>query len=156
MNIEDVVEDINEKHMTPWGDACIAEGIVNTPLTPYIEKVRSIFISLFWIGIKLIWLKVIFESQQHSCHLDYRIGIQVLYRCLIWPHPVWVTRLHHHWGAPEAEIFVFKFLQWPVFEPRTSQSNGRERCHSTTAPPHCPIEQDLVYDDGDSFWHILL
>jgi len=24
-----------------------------------------------------------------------------------------VTHLHHHWGAPEAEIFVFKFLPWP-------------------------------------------
>ena len=38
-------------------------------------------------------------------------------------------------GAPEAEIFVFKFLPWPGFEPRTSQSNGRKRYHSTTAPP---------------------
>ena len=44
-----------------------------------------------------------------------------------------MTRLHNHWGAPEAEIFVFKFLPWPGFEPRTSQSNGRERNHSTTA-----------------------
>src|SRR6218665_1277176 len=34
-------------------------------------------------------------------------------------------------GAPEAEIFVLKFLPWPGFEPRTSQSNGRERHHST-------------------------
>src|SRR6218665_162297 len=46
-----------------------------------------------------------------------------------------MTRLHHRWGAPEAEIFVFKFLPWPGFEPRTSQSNGRERNHSTTATP---------------------
>src|SRR6218665_855117 len=43
-------------------------------------------------------------------------------------------RLHHRWGASEAEMFVFKFLPWPGFEPRTSQSNGRERYHSTTAP----------------------
>ena len=45
-----------------------------------------------------------------------------------------MTRLHHRWGAPEAEIFVFKFLPWPGLEPRTSQPNGRERYHSTTAP----------------------
>ena len=36
---------------------------------------------------------------------------------------------------PKAEILVFKFLPWPGFEPRTSQSNDRERYHSTTAPP---------------------
>ena len=53
--------------------------------------------------------------------------------------PPWVTRLHHRWGAPEAEIFVFKCLPWPGFEPWTSQSNGRERDHSTTAPPQLPI-----------------
>src|SRR6218665_1753791 len=44
-----------------------------------------------------------------------------------------MTRLHHRWGVPEAEIFVLKFLPWPRFEPRTSQSNGRERCQSNTA-----------------------
>jgi len=43
-----------------------------------------------------------------------------------------VTRLHHRWGAPEADIFVFKFLPWPGFEPQTSQSNGREHYYSTT------------------------
>src|SRR6218665_3665777 len=29
----------------------------------------------------------------------------------------------------------FKCLPWPGFEPRTSQSNGSERYHSTTAHP---------------------
>ena len=59
------------------------------------------------------------------------IGIQVLYRGVLWPHPARVTRLHHRWGATEAE-FLFKFLPWLGFEPRTSQSNGRQRYHSTT------------------------
>src|SRR6218665_2087504 len=54
---------------------------------------------------------------------------------LIEPHPARVTRLHHRWGAPEAEIFFFKFLPWPRFKPRTLQSNGRERYHWTTATP---------------------
>src|SRR6218665_1255187 len=48
------------------------------------------------------------------------------------PCPARVTRLHHRWGVPEAEIFVFKFLPWPG---RTSKSNGRELYHSTTTPP---------------------
>ena len=47
-------------------------------------------------------------------------------RRLNWPHPARVTCLHHRWGAPEAEIFVFKFLPWAGFETQTSQSNGRE------------------------------
>src|SRR6218665_3429200 len=59
--------------------------------------------------------------------------MQILYSGLLWPHPARATHLHHRWGAPEAEIFVFKFLPWPGFEPRTSQSNDRERYHSTTA-----------------------
>src|SRR6218665_2365137 len=65
------------------------------------------------------------------------IGNQVLYSgvFLNWPHPERVTRLRHRWGAPEAEIFVFKFLLWPGFEPRTSQSKGHERNHSNTATP---------------------
>src|SRR6218665_753722 len=62
---------------------------------------------------------------------DGRIGIQVLYSGVLWPHTAWVTRLHHRWGAIEAEIFIFKFLPWPGFQPQTSQSNGRERYHST-------------------------
>ena len=42
--------------------------------------------------------------------------------------------------VPEAEHWMrmkqksrFKFLLWPGFEPRTSQYNGRERYHLTTA-----------------------
>src|SRR6218665_243316 len=75
------------------------------------------------------------KSFTRSC-MERLCGIQVLYRgVLIGAHPARVTHLHHCWGAPEAEIFVFKFLPWPRFEPRTAQSNGRERYHSTTAPP---------------------
>ena len=37
--MSDVVDDINEKHMQPWSDACQRDGIVNTPLTPFIDQV---------------------------------------------------------------------------------------------------------------------
>src|SRR6218665_3601429 len=64
------------------------------------------------------------------------IGIQVLYSgVLIGLTLHGCTPSLYRWGAPEAEIFVFKFLLWPGFESRTLQSNGRERYHSTTAPP---------------------
>jgi len=35
-----MVEEVNEKHMGPWGEACQCDGVSNTPLTPYIEKVH--------------------------------------------------------------------------------------------------------------------
>src|SRR6218665_1387486 len=64
------------------------------------------------------------------CH-QHMIGNQVLYSSVL------ISLTLHARGEPEADIFVFKFLPWPGFEPRTSQSNGRERNHSTTAtPPH--------------------
>ena len=33
----------------------------------------------------------------------------------------------------------FKFLPWPGFEPRTSQSNGHKGHHSTTAHPRAEV-----------------
>jgi hypothetical protein len=45
-NIDEVVEEINEKHMTPWGEVCQQDGVYNTPLTPYIEKV-TLFTALY-------------------------------------------------------------------------------------------------------------
>ena len=34
-----VVEDINDKHMKPWADACTRDSIKNTPLNPFIDQV---------------------------------------------------------------------------------------------------------------------
>jgi hypothetical protein len=31
-------EEVNEKHMSPWSDLCKAEGILNTPLSPYLDQ----------------------------------------------------------------------------------------------------------------------
>jgi len=33
-----VAETANEKHLKPWSDLCKAKGIVNTPLTPYLDE----------------------------------------------------------------------------------------------------------------------
>ncbi|XP_071439469.1 uncharacterized protein [Hetaerina americana] len=32
-----VVDEINDKHVGPWADACSTDGIENTPLTPYLD-----------------------------------------------------------------------------------------------------------------------
>ncbi|KAI8801898.1 hypothetical protein BJ742DRAFT_835356 [Cladochytrium replicatum] len=38
MNLEAVTEDVNDKHLQPWSDLCKSSGVVNTPLTPYLDK----------------------------------------------------------------------------------------------------------------------
>lgn len=38
LNMSDAVEESNEKHLAPWSQACSASKILNTPLTPYIDK----------------------------------------------------------------------------------------------------------------------
>ena len=76
-----------------------------------------------------------------------RIGNQVLYRGIL------IGLTLHGWhafttagGASEVEIFVFKCLPWPGFETRTSQSNGRERYHSTTARGvHPPLRPWCIF-----------
>jgi hypothetical protein len=39
MNMTSVVEDINDKHMAPWAEACTRDGIKNTPLNPFLDQV---------------------------------------------------------------------------------------------------------------------
>lgn len=31
-------EESNEKHLTPWSEACTRDGITNTPLSPYLDQ----------------------------------------------------------------------------------------------------------------------
>jgi hypothetical protein len=38
MDINDAIEDINEKHLGPWASICNASGVSNTPLSPYIHS----------------------------------------------------------------------------------------------------------------------
>jgi len=37
VNLKGTTEEVNEKHLKPWADICKADGILNTPLTPYID-----------------------------------------------------------------------------------------------------------------------
>lgn len=38
LNLESVTEDVNDKHLQPWSELCKTAGVVNTPLTPYLDK----------------------------------------------------------------------------------------------------------------------
>nr|XP_022309667.1 uncharacterized protein LOC111115277 isoform X1 [Crassostrea virginica]XP_022309668.1 uncharacterized protein LOC111115277 isoform X2 [Crassostrea virginica]XP_022309669.1 uncharacterized protein LOC111115277 isoform X3 [Crassostrea virginica] len=38
VNMTSIVEDINDRHMKPWADACQRDGIANTPLNPFIDQ----------------------------------------------------------------------------------------------------------------------
>jgi len=36
--LKSVTETVNDKHLKPWSDLCKQSGIVNTPLTPYLDQ----------------------------------------------------------------------------------------------------------------------
>lgn len=36
--MDSVTEEINEMHLQPWSDLCKAGEVVNTPLTPFLDK----------------------------------------------------------------------------------------------------------------------
>jgi len=38
VNFKAATEEVNDKHLKPWSDLCKAAGIVNTPLTPYLDQ----------------------------------------------------------------------------------------------------------------------
>ncbi|KAG8042340.1 hypothetical protein G9C98_004974 [Cotesia typhae] len=38
MEMSTVVEEVNDKHMGPWAEACNKDGIENSPLSPYIDQ----------------------------------------------------------------------------------------------------------------------
>jgi hypothetical protein len=33
-----LVDEVNDKHLGPWAEACSQSGVENTPLTPYIDQ----------------------------------------------------------------------------------------------------------------------
>jgi len=38
VNFKGTTEDVNDKHLKPWSELCKRAGIVNTPLTPYLDQ----------------------------------------------------------------------------------------------------------------------
>lgn len=50
-----LVDDINDKHLGPWAEACSKDGIENTPLNPYLHQV-IIFLKPVFYFRKLVFL----------------------------------------------------------------------------------------------------
>jgi len=38
LDLKDVVEEVNDKHMGPWASLCAEDGVPNTPLSPFLHK----------------------------------------------------------------------------------------------------------------------
>jgi nucleoside-diphosphate-sugar epimerase len=38
LNLKDITEEINEKHLQPWSDLCKRLGVASSPLTPYLDQ----------------------------------------------------------------------------------------------------------------------
>lgn len=47
------VEEVNDKHLGPWAEICAQDNIVNTPLSPYIDKELLYNKHLYLTGEKL-------------------------------------------------------------------------------------------------------
>ncbi|GFR97719.1 hypothetical protein ElyMa_004484400, partial [Elysia marginata] len=56
VRMSDIVDDINEKHMHPWSEACQRDGVLNTPLTPFIDQVIT-FVTSSVPAIKVQYLQ---------------------------------------------------------------------------------------------------
>ena len=63
LDLSDVVEEINDKHMGPWATLCAEDNVSNTPLTPYLHKDSLIKKHISMSGTKLRELE--FEDFQH-------------------------------------------------------------------------------------------
>eukprot|EP00794_Sanderia_malayensis_P018877 gene18877-20777_t len=61
MNMTDVVEDSNDKHLAPWSEACSKDGISNTPLSPYLDKELLYNNNLHVDGTKIEKLGFVYE-----------------------------------------------------------------------------------------------
>ncbi|CAL1533091.1 unnamed protein product [Lymnaea stagnalis] len=53
VRMTDIVDDINEKHMRPWSDACQRDQVSNTPLNPFIDQELLYNKHLFIDGSKI-------------------------------------------------------------------------------------------------------
>jgi hypothetical protein len=38
LDMNDVIDEINDKHMGPWADLCQNDGVANTPLNPFLHS----------------------------------------------------------------------------------------------------------------------
>ncbi|XP_066994011.2 uncharacterized protein [Anabrus simplex] len=65
-DMETVVDEVNDKHMGPWAEACSRNGVENTPLTPYIDQELLYNKHLYLDGSKLLSTGFTFSVPQIS------------------------------------------------------------------------------------------
>ncbi|OWF49963.1 dTDP-D-glucose 4,6-dehydratase-like isoform X2 [Mizuhopecten yessoensis] len=61
VNMTSVVEEINDKHMTPWAEACQTDNVSNTPLDPFIDEELLYNKHLYLDGKKLLETGFIYQ-----------------------------------------------------------------------------------------------
>ncbi|KAH3716248.1 hypothetical protein DPMN_058967 [Dreissena polymorpha] len=88
VNMAAVVEDINDKHMTPWAEACTLEGITNTPLNPFLDQELLYNKHLFLDGSKLESTGFTFDHPELKASylqqvLDDYIKMKIFPACLL-------------------------------------------------------------------------
>ncbi|XP_029644572.1 dTDP-glucose 4,6-dehydratase isoform X3 [Octopus sinensis] len=69
LNMNSIVEEINDKHMEPWADACQRDNVTNTPLNPFIDQELLYNKHLHLSGSKLESLG--FSCQKPELTIDY-------------------------------------------------------------------------------------
>ncbi|KAH7945467.1 hypothetical protein HPB49_011178 [Dermacentor silvarum] len=45
-DMESTVEQVNEKHLSPWAEACLKDNITNTPLSPYLCQIVEDYVEM--------------------------------------------------------------------------------------------------------------
>lgn len=69
LHMSGATEESNEKHLEPWSVACHRDGIVNTPLSPYMDQEllynKSADIGLGVMGVCQLYS--LFTFQAPSC-----------------------------------------------------------------------------------------
>ena len=78
LDLQSVVEEANDKHLSPWAGLCSSSGINNTPLSPY-ATVENLSGHKLWIdnsklvndtGFQFIFPKPSMELLKEVCLLN--------------------------------------------------------------------------------------
>ncbi|KAL8566462.1 hypothetical protein ACOMHN_015098 [Nucella lapillus] len=106
VNMSSVVEEINDKHMGPWADACQHDNIANTPLTPFLDQELLYNKHLHLDGSKLEQLGFKLEHPMvEACSLrqiaDDYIRMGLFPKCLLSGDFQYAAPDNHHHGDDE-------------------------------------------------------
>jgi hypothetical protein len=119
LNMKNVTEEINDKHLKPWSELCKAHGITNTPLTPYLDQELLYNNSLSVDGSKI-------ESTGYVDNL--------LLASLV--RTPWLTWRHVLWSRAAAS---------PTMCPRSRRPSSGSRLSTSSTRTSSPRSSKLLY-----------